>query len=93
MCSSDLEKMKETKRKQFAAMTEEERRERVECMVQANIGSRRTEETKKKMSESAKKHLAENPRVRSEETKRKTSETMKKIRAEKFWSSNKKGGD
>jgi group I intron endonuclease len=71
-----IEKMKETKRKQFAAMTEEERRTRVECMVQANIGSKRTEETKKKMSESMKKYLAENPRVLSEERKRKTSETV-----------------
>lgn len=73
-----IEKMKETKRKQFTAMTEEERRSRVECMVQANKGSKRSEETKKKQSESAKKYLAENPRVRSEETKRKTSESMKK---------------
>ena len=71
-----IEKMKETKRKQFAAMTEEERRSRVECMVQANTGAKRSQETKDKMSESAKKYLAENPRVRSEETKRKTSETV-----------------
>ena len=85
--------MKETKRKELAAMTEEKRRLLMEPLIQANIGSKRSEETKKKMSESAKKYLAENPRVRSEETKRKTSETMKRIRAEKFWSSNKKDGE
>jgi len=88
-----IEKMKDTKRKQFFSMSEEERRARVECMVQSNIGSKRTEETKKKMSDSAKKYLAENPRVRSEETKKKTSETMKRIRAEKFWSTNKNAGE
>lgn len=90
---TSIEKMRETKKKQFAAMSEEERRTRVECMVQANKGSKRSEKTRKKMSESVKKYLAENPRVRSEETKRKTSETMKRIRAEKFWSSGKKGED
>jgi len=88
-----IEKMKETKKRQFAAMSKEERRARVECMVQSNTGRKNSDETKKKMSESAKKYLAENPRVRSEETKRKTSETMKRIRSEKFWSSNKKGGE
>jgi group I intron endonuclease len=87
-----IEKMKETKRKQFDAMTPEERRSRVECMVQANTGAKRTEETKKKMSESAKKYLAENPRVMSEETKRKIAESVSKRRKEKFWSS-KKGGE
>lgn len=86
-----IEKMKATKKKQFDAMTPEERRSKVECMVQANLGSKRSDETRRKMSESAKKYLNENPRVRSEETKRKTSETMKRIRAEKFWSTKKEG--
>ena len=89
---SAIEKMKETKRKQFAAMTEEERRARVDKMVQANTGAKRGEETRKKMSESAKKYLAENPRIRTEETKRKISESMKKARQEKFWTT-KKGGE
>ena len=86
-----IEKMRKTKREQFAAMTPEERRARVNKMVRANTGAKRSEETRKKQSESAKKHLAKNPRVRSEETKRKTSESMKKARQEKFWST-KKGG-
>lgn len=90
---SAIEKMKETKRKQFAVMTPEEKRSRVECMIKANTGSKRSEETKRKMSESAKKHIAENPRIRTEETKRKTSETMKKRRKEKNWSTKKKGGE
>ena len=73
-------------------MTEEERRARVNKMVQANTGAKRGEETRKKMSESAKKYLAENPRIRTEETKRKISESMKKARQEKFWTT-KKGGE
>ena len=88
-----IEKMKETKRKQFAAMTEEERKELTKKLCESNVGSKRSVETKKKMSESAKKYLAENPRIRTEETKRKTSETMKKRRKEKNWSTKKKGGE
>ena len=61
-------------------------------MTEGNIGSKRSDETKKKQSESAKKHLAKNPRVRSEETKRKTSETMIRVRAERNWSTSKKKG-
>jgi group I intron endonuclease len=87
------EKMKETKRKQFAAMTEEERKELTRKMCEGNIGSKRSEETKKKMSESVKKYLAENPRVMTEERKKKTSESMKKARAQKNWSTRKKGGE
>lgn len=71
-----IDKMKETKRKQFASMSEEERRARVECMIQANTGAKRSEETRKKMSESAKRYLADNPRVISAERKLKTSNTV-----------------
>lgn len=51
---SAIEKMKRTKKEKFAAMSAEERREYVDKMVQANTGAKRSEETKKKMSESAK---------------------------------------
>ena len=68
---SAIEKMKETKRKQFAAMSKEERRARVECMVQANIGRKNSEETKKKMSESAKKKFIEDPNLAYNRSKRK----------------------
>ena len=87
---SAIDKMRKTKKTQYANMTEDERKESTRHMCEKNKGSKRSDNTKKKMSESAKKHLAENPRVRSEETKRKTSETMKKLRAEKFWSSGKR---
>lgn len=90
---SAIEKMRRTKKEQFAAMTEEERRERTRCMWEKNKGSKRSEETKRKQSESVKKYLAENPRVMSEETKKKTSESMKRVRQEKFWSTTKKGGE
>ncbi len=89
---SAIEKMKETKRKQFAVMTEEERRARVECMIKVNTGSKRSEETKRKMSESAKRYLKENPRTLSEETKEKIAQSVSRTRKEKFWS-NKKGGE
>jgi group I intron endonuclease len=85
-----IEKMRDTKRKQYANMTEEERKQKTKKMCEKNKGSKKSEETRKKMSESAKKYLKENPRVRNEDTKKKTSETMKKIRAEKFWSSGKR---
>ena len=88
-----IEKMKETKKRQFAAMSKEERRILMEHLIQANIGSKRSEETKKKMSESAKKYLAENPRFMSEERKKKISESMKKARSKKRWSTRKKGGE
>jgi group I intron endonuclease len=87
-----IEKMKATKRARFAAMSEEDRRESTRKMTEGNIGSKRSDETKKKQSESAKKHLAKNPRVRSEETKIKISESMERARAEKSWSTSKKRG-
>lgn len=86
-----IEKMKETKKKQFASMTPEERKELTRKMCEGNKGKKRSEETKRKQSESVKKYLAENPRVRSEETKRKTSESMKRARAKKNWSTKKMG--
>lgn len=88
-----VQKMSETKKKQFAAMSEEERKARVDKMIKANTGAKRSEETKKKMSESAKKYLEANPRVRSEETKKKIAESVRKTRQEKFWSTSKKGGE
>ena len=75
-----IEKMKETKRKQFAAMTEEERRAKVERMVQANIGAKRSEETRKKMSESAKKYIKDNPRPKriwTQEMRERQSQILK----------------
>jgi len=87
-----IEKMKRTKREQFAAMSPEERRARVECMVQANTGRKDSEETKKKKSESVKRYLAANPRVMSAETKAKIAESVRLKRQEKFWST-KKGGE
>lgn len=71
-----IDKMKETKKRQFAAMSPEERRASVEKMVQANTGAKRSEETKRKMSESAKKYLSENPRVIGEERRKKTAQTV-----------------
>jgi group I intron endonuclease len=88
-----IDKMKHTKKAQFAAMSEEERKERTRKMCEGNVGSKRSEETKKKMSESAKKYLDANPRVRSEETKKKIAESVRKTRQEKFWSTSKKGGE
>jgi group I intron endonuclease len=88
-----IEKMKETKRKQFASMSEEERKELTKKMCESNVGKKHSEETKRKQSESVKKYLAENPRIRSEETKKKTSESMKRARQKRFWSTNKKGGE
>lgn len=85
-----IEKMRETKRKRYAAMTEEERKAITKKMCENNIGSKRSEETRRKMSESMKKYLAKNPRVYTEERKRKTSESMKRARAENNWSTIKK---
>ena len=82
-------KISDTKKSQFALMTEEERTTKTRMMSEKNKGSKRSEETKRKMSKSAKAHLLTNPRMRSEETKRKTSESVKKARAEKFWSTKK----
>ncbi len=87
---SAIERAKETKRKKYVSMSEEEKKMLTKHMCEKNKGRKRSEETKRKMSESAKKYLKENPRIISEERKRKTSETMKKIRTEKFWSSGKR---
>ena len=85
-----IQKANETKRKKYESMTENERKLLTQNICEKNKGSKRSEETKRKMSESSKKYLSENPRVLSEERKRKTSNTMKKLRAERFWSSGKK---
>lgn len=85
-----IQKANETKQKKYETMSEDEKKLLTKHMCEKNKGSKRSEETKRKMSESAKKHLAENPRVISEETKRRVSETMRKLRAEKFWSSRKR---
>lgn len=71
-----IQRMSETKKKKFATMTEEERREYTRKMCESNKGSKRSEETKKKMSESIKKYLKENPRTISDERRKKTSETV-----------------
>lgn len=55
-------KISDTKKKQYAAMTSEERKQRMNVLIEANKGSKRSEETRNKMSESAKKYLRENPR-------------------------------
>ena len=55
-----IEKMRQTKIRKYAAMSEEERRACVEAMVQANTGAKRSEETRRKQSEAAKKHLENN---------------------------------
>ncbi len=86
-----IQKMSETKKKQFAKMSEEERKERTRKICEGNVGRKHSEETRKKKSESVKRYLAENPRVISEETKKKIAESVRKARQEKFWSS-KKGG-
>jgi group I intron endonuclease len=65
-----IEKMKETKRKQFAAMTEEERKELTRKMCEGNIGSKRSEETRKKQSAAAKRNIANNPDLVYNRTKR-----------------------
>lgn len=85
-----IKKMSDTKRARYAAMTEEERKALTKNLCEKNKGSKRSEETRRKMSESVKKYLSENPRVCSEEQKRKTSESMKRVRKEKFWSSGKR---
>ena len=77
---SAIDKMRKTKKIQYANMTEDERKERTRHMCEKNKGSKRSDDTKKKMSESAKKYLKENPRVHSKETKRKTSETMSQLK-------------
>jgi group I intron endonuclease len=73
-------KISEGKKAKFAAMSPEERRASVEPMVQANIGSKKNEETRRKMSESMKKYLAENPRpkrVWTDEMKAEQSRRLK----------------
>ena len=65
-----IEKMKETKKKQFAAMSVEERKELTRKVCEYNTG-----------------------KVRSDETKRKIAESVSRARKEKFWSTNKKGGE
>jgi hypothetical protein len=87
-----IEKMRETKKKQFAAMSEEERKERTRKLCEGNVGRKHSEETKRKMSKSAKKYIKNNPRVMSEETKQKIAASITKTRKNKFWSS-KKGGE
>lgn len=72
-----IEKIRRTKKEKFENMTEEERKQTTAHMCEKNKGSKRSDETKRKMSESVKKYLAENPRVHSEERKRKTSETVR----------------
>jgi group I intron endonuclease len=75
-----IQRMSETKKKKFAMMTEEERREYTRKMWEANKGSKRSEETKKKMSESVKKYLKENPRTKiiwTQEMKDKQSRLLK----------------
>lgn len=88
-----IEKMKETKKKQFATMSEKERKELTRKMCESNKGKKRSEETKRKQSESVKNYLKANPRVLSEETKKKIAESVAATRKEKFWSTNKKGGE
>lgn len=88
-----IEKMKETKRKQFAAMSVEEKKELTRKMCEGNVGRKHSEESKRKKSESVKEYLKKNPRILSEETKQKIAESVSKRRKEKFWSSNKKGGE
>jgi group I intron endonuclease len=75
-----IEKMRETKKRQFESMTEEDRRKSVDAMVKANTGRKHSEETKKKRSLSVKKYLAENPRPKriwTQEMKDKQSRLLK----------------
>lgn len=50
-----IEKMKETKKRQFAAMSEEERKELTRKLCEHNTGKARSEETKRKIAESVSK--------------------------------------
>jgi len=75
-----IEKMKKTKKAQFAAMTPEERKEKTRHMCENNVGSKKSDDTRKKQSESIKKYLAENPRskrVWTQEMKDKQSILLK----------------
>lgn len=89
---TSVEKMSATKKKQYAAMSSEERKSLTRNMCEGNVGRKHSDEAKRKRSESMKKYLKENPRVLSEETKRKIAESVSKTRKEKF-QSNKRGGD
>lgn len=86
-----IKKMSATKKAKYAAMTPEERKESTKAMRDANTGSKRSDETKQKISKAVSEYLSENPRLHSEERKQKISESVKKARAKKFWSSKKKG--
>lgn len=88
---TSIQKMAETKKKRFSQMTDDERKKLTQKLCESNKGKKRSEETRKRMSESTKKYLKENPRVRSEETKRRVSESMKIARMKKNWSTKKKG--
>lgn len=74
------EKISKTKKKRFSKMTEEERKELTRKMSEANVGSKRSDETRRKQSEAMKKYLAENPRpkrVWTQEMRDKQSSLMK----------------
>ena len=58
-----IEKMRNTKKKQFSEMTEDERKKMTAKMCENNKGSKRSKETREKQSRAAKAYLAENPHI------------------------------
>jgi hypothetical protein len=73
-------KISDTKKKQYAAMNDDERRESTRKLCENNRGSKRSEETRKKQSESMKAFLVANPRKRkpwSQEQRDKMSALLK----------------
>lgn len=83
-------KISETKKKQYASKTDEEKKQYADARRGPN-GKKHSEESKKKRSESLKKYYSEHKRVMSEETKIKIKDSMRKVRKEKFWTTKKQG--
>lgn len=53
---------RQNRMRELSALSDEEKKERTRKMIENNIGSKRSDETRKKQSEAAKKYLKENPR-------------------------------
>ena len=83
MPESVRQKISKTKKEQWNLLSEEEKKSRIDRMTESNRGKKRSEETRKKQSESAKKYLAKNPRktkVWTQEMK----DNMSKLLKEKY---------
>ena len=80
MTNSVRKKISETKKRRFASMTKDERKELTKSLCESNKGSKKSAESKKKTSESLKKYLSENPRPKriwTQEMKDRQSQMLK----------------